>query len=68
MDPVKRALNSSVNFVRDHKLPIAIAATAVTTAVVVKKVTGDQLDAAMTFIGEKGLMGEFEHHFENVID
>lgn len=59
MNFAQKTLNTSVNFVRTHKLPIAIVATAVTTAVVVKKTLGNQLEAAEDFIKDQGLYTEF---------
>lgn len=68
MNHAKRALVSSKNFVVAHKLPIAIAATAVTTTVVVRRVIGSRMEAAEQFIEEKGLTVEFLKTFldENI--
>jgi hypothetical protein len=59
MNPAKKALATSVNFVRNHQLPIAVAATAVTTAVIVKKTMDNQLTAALDFMKKEGILDEF---------
>lgn len=59
MNFAKKALVTSVQFVKAHQLPIAIVTTATVTAVVVKKVYGEAYEAAEQFIDSKGLTEEF---------
>lgn len=59
MNPIKKTLSATKNFVVAHETPIAILVTATVTAVVAKKVYGKAFEVANQFITEKGLSDEF---------
>lgn len=58
MDP-KKILSSSKEFVADHRVAIAVTATAATTAVLVGKLRGRALRELYEFLDEKNLQDEF---------
>lgn len=61
MNPIKKATVKTVSFVANHKVAIAVTATAVTTAVVVRNVYKHQLDLATDFIADEGLLEKFKN-------
>lgn len=71
MNIAKKALVNTKNFVADHKIAIAIVATAAATTVAVVKLKnnldGGYIETANEFLTEKGLMEEFtERYFEQI--
>jgi hypothetical protein len=67
-DTIKKATSRTVQFVSDHRMPIAIVTTAAVTGVLVKKWTGNMHESAINFITEKGLLEEYYTTFEDVIN
>lgn len=65
MNPAKKALIRTQQFVTDHKVALTVVTTATATAVVSKKVFGAAYRTAEQFISEKGLAEEFLDYVPN---
>jgi hypothetical protein len=59
MNPTKKVISSTKNFVNRHKTPIVIVATAVTTVVVMTRLHKGALDSVQTFLDENDLMDKY---------
>lgn len=67
MNPVKKTIAATKEFVSDHKVAIAVVTTAAITVAVVRKMQVSGLKEAYEFIEAKGLNDDFLNstHLDN---
>lgn len=59
MNPIKKTVAAAKEFVQDHKVAIAITATAVVTTTVLLKLRSADIKNLNEFLDERGLTDEF---------
>jgi hypothetical protein len=61
----KKTLVTTKNFVVNHRLAIAVPATIIATALIIKKYNEGVTEEAIQFIDDMGLTSEFNEYLPN---